>query len=94
VRNGSTADPTVDLSPGPSPHASQQSESTKQLLASSEANLKKISGRTLSENQQDTVKQIKSYMEEANTATKDGDVQRAYNLAVKANLLSAELAGH
>ena len=27
-------------------------------------------------------------------AANDGDVQRAYNLAVKANLLSAELAGH
>jgi len=40
------------------------------------------------------VKQIKSYMEQAKGAAKDGDVQRAYNLAVKANLLSAELAEH
>jgi hypothetical protein len=94
VRNGSTADPTVDLSPGPSPRASQLSESTKQLLASSDANLKKISGRQLNESQQDTVRQVESYMEQANTAAKDGDVQRAYNLAVKANLLSAELSKH
>ena len=32
-------------------------------------------------------------MEQAAAAKKIGDVQRAYNLAVKANLLSAELAG-
>ncbi len=69
-------------------------DSTYQLLASSDANLKKISGRQLSANQQDTVKQIKSYMEQANTAAKDGDVQRAHNLAVKANLLATELVGH
>ena len=94
VRNGSTADPTEDLSPVPSPQASHLSDSTKQLLASSDANLKKISGRQLNESQQDTARQVKSYMEQANAAEKDGDVQRAYNLAVKANLLSAELAKH
>jgi hypothetical protein len=95
VRNGGTADPTVDLSPDLSPQqASHQIESTNQLLATSDANLKKISGRQLSANQQDTVKQIKSYMEQAKGAANDGDVQRAYNLALKANLLAAELAGH
>jgi hypothetical protein len=95
VRNGGTADPVVDLSSGVSPQqASRETESTNQLLASSDANLKKISGRQLSENQQDTAKQIKSYMEQARAAAANGDVQRAYNLAVKANLLSAELAGH
>jgi hypothetical protein len=95
VHNGGTADPTVALSPGLSPQqASRQIESTKRLLATSDANLKKISGRQLSANQQDTVKQIKSYMEQANTAKNDRDFQRAYNLAVKANLLSAELVGH
>jgi hypothetical protein len=63
------------------------------LLAATDADLQKISARQLSASQQDTVKQIKSYVEEAKEAAKDGDVQRAYNLAVKANLLSAELAG-
>ncbi len=85
----------VELSPRRNQQqAAQQSENTKQLLAASDANLKKISGRTLSANQQDTVKQIKSYMDQAKESLTDGDVQRAYNLAVKANLLSAELAGH
>jgi hypothetical protein len=95
VRNGGTADPTVDLSPGVSAQqASHQMESTNQLLATSDANLKKISGRQLNATQQDTVKQIKSYMEQAKAAASGGDVQHAYNLAVKANLLSAELVGH
>ena len=95
VRNGGTSDPTLDLSPGVSPQqASHQVENTNQLLATSDANLKKIAGRQLSANQQDTVKQIKSYMEQAKKAAGDGDQQRAYNLAFKANLLSAELAEH
>ena len=95
VRNGGTAEPNVNLSPGLNQErASHQIESTKQLLATSDANLKKISGRPLTANQQDTVKQVESYVAQAKKATEDGDVQRAYNLAVKANLLSAELAGH
>jgi len=95
VRNGGTSNPTVDLSPGLSPQqASNQTESTKQLLATSDANLKKITGRQLSPSQQDTVKQIKSYMDQAKAAENGGDVQRAHNLAVKASLLSADLVGH
>lgn len=93
VRNGGTADPTVDLSAAPSPQEASRLEAYTQLLASTDTNLQKLSGRQLSPSQQDTVKQIKSYMEQAKEAAKDGDVQRAYNLAVKANLLSAELAG-
>jgi hypothetical protein len=94
VRNGSAADPTVDLSPAPGPQEASRVQAYNQLLITTDANLQKISGRQLSPDQQDTVKQIKSYMEQAKGAAKDGDVQRAYNLAVKANLLSAELAGH
>ena len=94
VRNGSAADPTVDLSPGLSPQqASNQAESTKQLLAASDANLKKIAGRQLSPSQQDTVRQINNYMKQAKDAESVGDVLRAHNLAVKASLLSADLVG-
>jgi len=94
VRNGGAEDPPVDLSPKPGPQASKQTEDTRQLLASTENNLKKISGRPLSESDQDTVKQIQTYMDQAKKAADEEDPQRAYNLAVKANLLSAELAGH
>jgi hypothetical protein len=94
VRNGGTEDPKVDLSPRRNQEqASQQTENTKQLLAASDANLNKISSRPLSASQQDTVKQTKSYMDQAKKALDDGDLQRAYNLALKANLLSAELVG-
>ncbi|MGA8489098.1 MAG: hypothetical protein WB711_01665 [Terriglobales bacterium] len=93
VRNGGAADPTVDLVPAPSPKEASRLETYNQLLAATETDLQKISGRELSTSQQDTVKQVKSYMEQARDAAKDGDLQRAYNLAVKANLLSASLAG-
>lgn len=95
VRNGSTTDPTVAISPGLSQQQiSQQTQSTDQLLASADANLKVISSRQLSPAQQDTVTQIKSFMEQARAASSSGDVQRAYNLANKANMLSADLKGH
>lgn len=83
----------MDLSPEPNSGQTAQLKSTNDLLTTSDENLKTISGRQLTASQQDTVKQIKSYMEQAKTAANDGDVQRAHNLAVKANLLSAELAG-
>jgi len=94
VRNGSTAEPTVAISPDMSNQvASQELNSTNQLLASAGANLKQIANRQLDDAQQDTVRQIKSYMEQAKTAAANGEVQRAYTLANKANLLSADLAG-
>jgi hypothetical protein len=94
VRNGSAADPTVDLSPLSQQQASHQIDSINQLLAASDENLKKIMGRQLNASQQDTVKQIQSYMQQVDAAKKDGDLQRAHNLAVKANLLATELVGH
>ena len=94
IRNGGTPEPTLDLSPRLSQQqASHQLDETNQRLAAADANLKRIVGRQLSASQQDTMKQIKTYMEQAKAAANGGDVQRAYNLAVKADLLSAELAG-
>lgn len=95
VRNGSTPDPTVAISAGMNQQQiSQQKQNTDQLLASADANLKVISTRQLSATQQDTVTQIKSFMEQAKAASSSGDVQRAYNLANKASMLSADLKGH
>lgn len=93
VRNGSTPDPTVAISPDLSDQeTSRKLNSTDRLLASADANLKQIANRQLSGSQEDTVKQIKVYMEQARTAAKNGEVQRAYTLANKANMLSADLA--
>lgn len=92
VRNGSTAEPSVQLAPTvPEQQASNQQQNTTHLLDNTEANLKKISVRRLSVSQKETVTQIRSYMEQAKTAANAGDVQRANNLAVKAQLLSEEL---
>jgi hypothetical protein len=95
VHNGSTADPTVQLAPGVSQkQASTQAQKTTELLASTEANLKTISGRQLNPSQQDVVSQIRKYMEQSKQAADEGDSQRAHNLAVKAHLLSDDLVKH
>jgi len=73
--------------------ASQKLENTNQLLSSTDANLKQIAPRQLNASQQDTVKQIKSYVDQAKVAASKGDVERAYNLASKANMLAADLVG-
>jgi hypothetical protein len=44
--------------------------------------------------QQDSVSQIRKYMEQAKTAEDEGDVQRAQNLASKALMLSDDLLKH
>jgi hypothetical protein len=93
VRNGSTTDPSVDISPGVSPQqASQQRDKTTWLLGKTDENLRTLASRQLNPAQQDTVDQIKRYVEESQTATKNGDLQRAYTLAKKARILSRDLA--
>lgn len=93
VRNGSTTDPQVQISPGLSPEqASTQTQSTTQLLAATEGNLKKLSGRSLSAAQQQMLEQVRRYADQARTAMDAGDLQRAHTLAFKARLLSDELA--
>jgi outer membrane biosynthesis protein TonB len=95
VRNGGTTDPVVQLAPGMSAEqASSQRQSTTQLLATTDANLKQISTRQLGQTQQDSVSQIRKYMEQAKAAEAAGDVERAHNLASKALLLSDDLVKH
>jgi hypothetical protein len=92
VRNGSATDPTTQISPSvPQQQASSQLQSTNSLLSSADTNLKSISGAQLNSSQEDMVKQIRTYMEQAKAATETGDLERANNLATKAQLLSAEL---
>lgn len=92
VRNGSTADPEGQLSPGLSQEqSSRQRQNTTHLLERTEANLRKASVRELSASQQDMVRQIRTYVDQAKAAAESGDLQRAHNLAFKAHLLSDEL---
>jgi hypothetical protein len=93
VRNGSTTEPAVQIAPSvPGRQASKALRTTDRLLATTDANLKKLSARNLTPAQEATVTQIKNYMEQSRKAADNGDPQRAYNLAHKANLLSTELA--
>jgi hypothetical protein len=93
VRNGGTAAPAAQLAPSISPEqASNQRQNTSQLLAAADANLKQISSRPTKSSQQDSLSQIRKYMEQARAAEQAGDVQRAHNLASKALLLSDDLA--
>jgi hypothetical protein len=92
VRNGSAIDPTTQISPSvPPQQASSQIQNTNTLLSTADANLKTISGTQLNASQEDMVKQIRTYMEQAKAAASAGDSERASNLATKAQLLSAEL---
>jgi hypothetical protein len=83
------------LAPSVTPNQATQKElSTTQLLDAADSNLKRVGGQELGVTQRETVGQIRKYMEQAKAASDSGDVDRAHNLAVKANLLSKELMPH
>src|SRR5581483_6922059 len=83
--------PAGQLSPGLThDDAIHRRFSTAQLLETTEYNLKSIT-RSLNADEQATVQHIRSYIQQSRSATESGDVERAYNLALKAHLLSDEL---
>ena len=95
VRNGGASDDVIHLSPGGSQEQNAHNrENTTQLLATTDENLKRLSGRQLSPAEQGTVDQIHSYMRQAKSAEDSGDLARAHTLAFKAHLLSDDLAKH
>ncbi len=95
VQQGSTPDPKAQISPRLAPaQASRKILTTAELLASTDDNLKKLSGSQLSPAQQEMVNQIQSYVQQSKTAEDAGDLQRSQNLAFKARLLSDELTQH
>jgi hypothetical protein len=92
VKEGSTPEPTVQLSQGMSEdQISKQKQTTEDLLSNTDENLKKIAALQLNASQQDMVAQIHTYMDQAKAAVSAGDVQRGHNLANKARLLSEDL---
>ena len=95
IREGGTGDANAMLAPSmTAEQASRQREKTTKLLTSAEANLQKIGGRQLTPDKQAAVDQIRAYMHQAKDALSRGDLQRSHNLALKANLLSEDLARH
>jgi hypothetical protein len=95
VRNGGASDTSEQLSPGlTEQQASSQRQTLDLLLVDTAANLKKLSGRQTTPSQDDTMTQVRQYVQQAKVAADAGDIERAHNLAVKAHLLSEELAKH
>ncbi|MGE0405747.1 MAG: hypothetical protein AB7O65_05560 [Candidatus Korobacteraceae bacterium] len=68
----------------------QRRSTTVQLLEASELNLKNLT-RSLSSDEQAVLQNIRTYIRQSRSATEMGDIERAYNLALKAHLLSDEL---
>lgn len=68
----------------------QQKQTTAQLIDETQKTVNGLN-RSLSHDEQEIVVQIRSYVNQSLDATKEGDFERAYNLATKAHLLSAAL---
>jgi len=69
---------------------SRQKQNTTELLDDTEKNLKGLN-RGLSHDEEVMLAQIKSYVSQSRDATREGDFERAYNLAMKAHLLADAL---
>ena len=89
VPQGGETPPGQISAAGPDDDARSR-QTIEQLLQSTDTNLRSIS-RQLNDNERAMVEQIKTYMAQARTASTDGDLTRANNLALKAHLLSDEL---
>lgn len=70
--------------------ANQRRQQTEGLLNVAEANLKKIN-RALSDGEESMQRQVRNFITQSRLAIEDGDFERAYNLATKAQQLSQEL---
>lgn len=92
VRQGGAKEPAAQIVPGMTPaEATRQRQNAEQWLASADDRLKQLAGRALDTRQQETVGQIRNYMDGARAALKEGDVRRANTLAEKAHLLADDL---
>ena len=95
VREGGATEPAAQIAPGMTPlEATRQRRDAEQWLASTGDQLKQLAERTLDARQQETVGQIRNYIEGARSALQEGDVRRANTLAQKAHLLAADLMKH
>jgi ElaB/YqjD/DUF883 family membrane-anchored ribosome-binding protein len=91
--HNSAADNTPDMAIAaavPSQQVSQQKEDTAHMVDATENALKNIT-RPLSDEEKAMRTQIQSYIQQSRKATTDGDFERAYNLAKKAQLLADAL---
>lgn len=92
IKDGGADESEVQISEGMTGDLAQHKRaSTNTLLTSTEENLKRISNRRLTVDQQGTVNQIRLFMQQSRDAIQKSDVDRAHTLALKAHLLSVSL---
>jgi hypothetical protein len=95
VREGGASEPAAQIAPDITPaEATRERQGTEQLLGAAGGELKQLAGRALDARQQETVGQIRNYMDGARSALHEGDVRRAGTLAQKAHLLAEDLVKH
>lgn len=92
VRQGGASEPAGQIAPGlPPAEAASERQNVERLLGAADDELQMLSGRTLDGRRQETVGQIRNYLDQARLALKEGDLRRANTLAEKAHLLSDDL---
>lgn len=92
VPEGGESTASDQLSAGiPEDAATQQRRSTAHLRETTENNLRSIT-RPLNSDELAVLQQVRMFLSQSRAADSDGDTERAYRLALKAQLLSEELA--
>jgi hypothetical protein len=87
-----TSSSLPQIAPGPMPaDGTHDQASTDQLLQTAEFNLNGIK-RQLNKDEEAMLAQIREFITQSRKATTENDPERAHNLAVKARVLSDELA--
>jgi len=91
VRRGGAKEPATQIAPGMTPaEAARERQNAEQWLRSTGDQLPQL--EVLPDvHQQETVVQIRNYMDGARSALQEGDVRRASTLAEKAHLLAEDL---
>jgi hypothetical protein len=91
VRQGGITEQSIQLAGGSAGDQAQKRDATNQMIAATEQNLYKLTGRQLSNAERDSVIQIRQFVEQSRTALTAGNLERAQTLAWKAKLLSQDL---
>jgi hypothetical protein len=95
VRQGGAEEPAAQIvTDMPPEDATRMRDESERLLTSAGESMKRLAGRSLDEQQQETVLQIDHYIDVARSALKQGDISRGHTLALKASLLADDVAKH
>jgi hypothetical protein len=93
VRQGGIAEQSIQLAGGSAGDQAQKKDAASQMIAATEQNLNKLTGRQLSNAERESVIQIRQFVEQSRAALTAGNLERAQTLAWKAKLLSEDLIG-